>query len=295
MKRAQTRVVNGDQFADASWGSKKQMLIIIHGERLGLKIDLVSDAGPFTIGRSPDAHYIVQDDITSWMHCRIFNERANWFLEDLQSTNGTFLDVTQILGRIKLQNGDCFKVGQTIFKFLSTSELEASYYQEIYHLAVSDGLTLLPNRRVFSEVLEREFARSQRHQRPLSLVIFDIDKFKSINDTYGHLCGDMALRAIADTFRVRIRKEDLFARYAGDEFVWLLTETPEGFALKFAWWLVETCRKIQLNFQDSTISLSLSAGVASYQANQKAPEDLINAADQALYRAKEKGRNCASS
>ena len=105
----------------------------------------------------------------------------------------------------------------------------------------------------------------------------------------------MALRAIADTFRVRIRKEDLFARYAGDEFVWLLTETPEGFALKFAWWLVETCRKIQLNFQDSTISLSLSAGVASYQANQKAPEDLINAADQALYRAKEKGRNCASS
>ena len=293
MKRAETMVVHSDDLTD-DWSAQRQMLIVIRGDQLGVKIDLNLYEGPFTIGRSTDANLIIQDETASWLHCQVVQVNNCWYVEDLNSTNGTYIDTARMIGRQILESGDCFKVGKTIFKFLSTSEVVASYYEEIYRLAVCDGLTLLPNRRVFEETLDREFSRAQRHQRPLSLIIFDIDKFKNVNDNYGHLCGDLALRAIADTFRPRVRKEDLFARYAGDEFVWVLSEADIGQAKVFGEWLVAVCRQIKINFKQETLSLSLSVGIAQLTPELKTPKELLEAADQALYRAKANGRNCVS-
>lgn len=293
MKRAETMIVHRETLSEEDWREQHQMIIVIRGEQLGVKFDLLQGLENFTIGRSADANITVQDETASWSHCQLVCYESRWYLEDLNSTNGTYIDTRRVIGRKPLVSGDCFKVGKSIFKFVSTSQVEASYYEEIYRLAVCDGLTQLPNRRLFEESLDREFARAQRHKRPLSLIMFDVDKFKLINDNYGHLCGDMALRAIADTFRPRMRREDLFARYAGDEFVWILSETVLPQALLFAEWLVNTCRKIKITFKKEPVYISLSVGVASFNTSLKSPKDLIDAADQALYRAKEGGRDQA--
>ena len=97
--------------------------------------------------------------------------------------------------------------------------------RRVTRLTILDGLTQIHNTRYLSEFLEREVVRSQRHDRPLSVLMFDIDKFKSINDTFGHLCGDFVLRELADIVRGAVRKEDLFARYGGEEFALVLVET----------------------------------------------------------------------
>jgi diguanylate cyclase (GGDEF)-like protein len=271
------------------------MIVIIRGDQLGVKVDLPQNLTEFVLGRSHDAYINIQDETASWNHCRLIRKHAYWYIEDLKSTNGTYIDTRKIIGRQPIQSGDCFKVGQSIFKFLSTSEVEASYYEEIYRMAVCDSLTQLPNRRVFEETFDREFARAQRHQRPLSVIIFDVDKFKNINDQFGHLCGDMALRAIADTFKPRTRREDLFARYAGDEFVWVLSETHKEQGFAFAHWLVETCRSIRLSFHKQAVPITLSVGIASFDPDlHQSSKALLDAADQALYRAKANGRNNAS-
>ena len=293
MKRAETMIVHKEQLTAEDWQEQHQMIIVIRGDQLGVKFDLKQEQYNFTIGRSTDANITLQDETASWLHCQLVCYDSRWYLEDLESTNGTYIDTRRVIGRKPLSSGDCFKVGTSIFKFVSTSQVEASYYEEIYRLAVCDGLTQLPNRRLFEEALDREVARAHRHHRPLSLIIFDVDKFKAINDTYGHLCGDMALRAIADTFRTRVRREDLFARYAGDEFVWILSETSLQQALAFGEWLVNTCRKIKITFKKEPVNLSLSVGVASFDHREIDVNSLFEAADQALYRAKSNGRNQA--
>ena len=288
-----TRVIRQEKITD--WGRRRQLLVVIRGEKLGTKIDLPEALGSsLTVGRGEEAEFTISDDAASRLHCQLSKEEDGWVLTDLESTNGTFLAMERLREPRLLQDGSCFKLGKTIFKFLSTSEVEASYYEEIYQMAVCDGLTQVPNRRVFDSSLEKEFARAARHRRHLSLILFDVDHFKQINDNYGHISGDMALQAIAKIFHPRVRCEDTFARYAGDEFVWLLTETLRDDALRFAEWMVEVVSQLPLLYGDEQIPLSISVGVASFELSMKRPEELTIAADEALYRAKRAGRGQAS-
>lgn len=288
-----TQVIRQDHFND--WGQQRQLLVLIRGDRLGTKIDL-SHSGriSLTIGRGEEAEFTINDDAVSRVHCQLKKTDEGWLLIDLNSTNGTFLSMNRVITPYELNDGDCFKLGQTIFKFISTNEVEASYYEEIYQLAVCDGLTQVPNRRVFDEAIEKEFARAARHKRHLSLIMFDLDHFKEINDNFGHISGDMALQAIARVFYPRVRCEDTFARYAGDEFVWLLTETLCEDALRFAEWMVEVVSELPLFYGEEQIPLSISVGVAHFRLSMDQASDLIAAADEALYRAKRAGRGRAS-
>ena len=115
-------------------------------------------------------------------------------------------------------------MGRTILKFMSGSNIEASYHEEIYRMMTFDGLTQIYNKRYFQETLEREISRSKRYGRELGLVLFDIDHFKQKNDTFGHLAGDAILRELALVVRAKLRREDIFARVGGEEFAVL---TPE--------------------------------------------------------------------
>ena len=159
-------------------------------------------------------------------------------------------------------------------------------------LARTDALTGLFNRRYFFEIAEKEFAESIRYGRPLSVIILDLDLFKEINDTYGHLVGDQALIHIGELLLKAIRTPDTAARYGGEEFVVLLPETESSQAMLFA----ERLRKLvddspTQNGNDS-ISLTASFGVAGYQTKDGETFDqLISKADQALYMAKGNGRN----
>ena len=100
-----------------------------------------------------------------------------------------------------LRDGDLIKIGRTIFKFLTGGNIENAYHEEIYRLTTVDGLTQIFNKRYFLDTLEREIARAHRYRRPLSLVMFDIDHFKKVNDSFGHLAGDYVLKHLAQTVR----------------------------------------------------------------------------------------------
>jgi diguanylate cyclase (GGDEF)-like protein len=165
--------------------------------------------------------------------------------------------------------------------------------EDLQQLARTDSLTGLFNRRYFFEIAGKEFAKSIRYHRPLSVIILDLDLFKGINDTYGHIFGDQALAHIGDLLRKAVRKPDVSARYGGEEFVVLLPETDGARARIFA----ERFRKLladsPIQRDNDVVYLTASIGVAGKSDNDEVEtlDQLISQADQALYKAKEGGRN----
>jgi diguanylate cyclase (GGDEF)-like protein len=159
-------------------------------------------------------------------------------------------------------------------------------------LSTRDSLTGLINHREFHRQLTEEVERSRRYGRPFSLLMLDIDHFKTINDTYGHLAGDKALRALAALIRGEVRPTDLAARYGGEEFALVLPETAAPGALTLAERLRARVAGHAIALTaDQTISLTVSIGLASFPEDKDAVQKLVSAADQALYVAKSGGRN----
>jgi diguanylate cyclase (GGDEF)-like protein len=183
------------------------------------------------------------------------------------------------------------KIGRTIFKFLSGGNVENAYHEEIYRLTTVDGLTQIHNRRYFLEQLEREVSRARRYRRDLSLILFDIDRFKSINDGHGHLAGDYVLTQLATVVRGKIRREDLFARYGGEEFAIVLPEIDGPNAVAFAEKVRRLIEKAPFKFEDTLLQITVSVGVASL-ADEIDATELVKRSDDKLYEAKESGRNC---
>lgn len=165
--------------------------------------------------------------------------------------------------------------------------------RELAKLSVTDPLTRLHNRRYFDETLQAELSRAVRTEQPLALILVDIDHFKSINDTYGHLVGDECLKLVAVTLRQVVnRSTDLVARYGGEEFAVVLPATTEMDALDVANRLRAAIEKVQFIHAGKRIAISASLGVAGREpTNFDTPNRFITAADEALYRAKEAGRN----
>jgi len=159
-------------------------------------------------------------------------------------------------------------------------------------LASIDPLTGAYNRRTFMELAAKELSRARRLDNPVSLVLLDLDHFKRVNDTYGHLAGDGALRAFADIVRTQLRKEDIFVRYGGEEFCLLLPDVPGTGAVALAGRIRLAVEQETLNIGGHQISLTISAGVSSrIDENPEDLDRLIARADEALYLAKNRGRN----
>src|SRR5438105_1670828 len=198
------------------------------GSGMGARYEL--GTWPMVIGRGNDCEIRINDHSVSRRHARIQPGVEGYCAIDLQSTNGTFVnDVPANMQ--KLCDGDYLRVGNCIYRFLAGGNVEAEYHEVIYRLTIIDDLTDIHNKRYLMEFLDRELARSARYHRPLSLILFDLDHFKAINDDLGHLGGDFALREVAACVKSTVRKEELFARYGGEEFVIVLPETTlEGAA-----------------------------------------------------------------
>lgn len=164
--------------------------------------------------------------------------------------------------------------------------------QQMRHLATTDGLTGVLNRRYFFERSEIELQRAIRYGHPLSMLIFDIDHFKEVNDRFGHQAGDAVIRQLADMTVNTIRSTDLLGRYGGEEFILLLPEA--GF--ESAWKVAERLRKKVeshvFNFDGNAISITISVGISSLESPDTDLEALISRADRSLYAAKDAGRNC---
>jgi len=220
--------------------SADPFLLVIYAERsavLGLRHVLGS--GPVRVGRMSDNDIVLDDEAVSRRHARIERRADGWVVMDVGSRNGTLVNDRDISGVATLRHGDNLQIGRTIFKLFGGNLAEAAFFEEIYQLTITDNLTKVDNRRHFDEVLEREVWRARRHRRPLSLLMFDIDWFKRINDDHSHLMGDAVLRELAQFARSRIRRDDTIARYGGEEFVVLMPET----ALNNALFVAEELRK----------------------------------------------------
>ncbi|MEO6951981.1 MAG: GGDEF domain-containing protein [Polyangia bacterium] len=268
---------------------KDACLVVIYGLELGRKYGL--EAATATLGRSSKADVQVDQESVSRNHAKIINTGKSHILRDLGSTNGTYVNDQQV-DEYVLRDGDFVKVGRTIFKFLSGGNIENAYHEEIYRLTTVDGLTQIHNRRYFMEQIDREVSRSRRYHRELSVILFDIDRFKSINDTYGHLAGDYVLTQLATVVKGKIRREDLFARYGGEEFAIVLPEIDGPGAVAFAEKIRRVIEKAPFRFEDAQIQVTVSIGIASLSQDEGDSTELIKRSDDKLYEAKESGRNC---
>jgi diguanylate cyclase (GGDEF)-like protein len=246
---------------------------------------------PLVLGRGEDCEIRIIDHSVSRRHARIEFNGEGYKAIDLQSTNGTFINNAPT-GQTLLQDGDYLRIGNCIFRFLTGGNVEADYHEEIYRLTIIDALTEIYNKRFFLEFLDREVARSSRHRRPLSLVMIDIDRFKTVNDDIGHLGGDYTLREIANLIKPRVRREDLFARYGGEEFALILVEAPLAGALELSERLRGLVEKHAFEFDQKSFRVTISLGVAATTGEDgMTATELVRRADEKLYEAKNAGRN----
>ncbi len=249
------------------------------------------DREMITLGRGDDCDITVADSSVSRRHARIDLDIDGYVVTDLESTNGTFVNDTPAR-QTPLSDGDYLRVGNILYRFLAGGNVEAEYHEELYRLAIHDALTGLFNKRSLMDYLQREIDRSTRYGRPLALILFDIDHFKAINDTLGHLAGDFILRELAERLRPRVCKDDMLARYGGEEFAVVLTETDRAVAAELAEELRKTIEERPFLFEGRPQRVTISLGVASVHGEPIViPQELIRRADECLYRAKREGRN----
>jgi two-component system, cell cycle response regulator len=244
-------------------GARTACLVEIHGPNLGRTYALGSRRA--SIGRAPDNVVVLDLDSVSRRHCTLRPQRSGFFIADEDSTNGTYVNERRLGAERALRSGDLLRVGSAVLKFLSddaTSGLEAQYHDAVYRLTITDGLTQVFNRRYLVDFIEREMARCSRHRRPLSLLLLDIDHFKAVNDTHGHLAGDFVLRELAAVLRTRVRREECLARYGGEEFCIVLPEAGRDAAVQRANELRTVCQEHAFDFDGTRIPVTFSGGVA---------------------------------
>jgi len=174
---------------------------------------------------------------------------------------------------------------------LAIAVQNAQLFADVRDHSIKDALTGCCNRSHGSDVLDAELARSRRSGQPVSVILFDVDHFKRINDRHGHLCGDNVLAAVGQRMRQVLRRSDLRCRFGGDEFLVVLPETREAGAARVAEWLRGEIEQIAVTPSGQRVTITISAGTATSSGHTK-PDDLIAAAARALYRAKANGRNC---
>lgn len=286
----QTRVTGLDELRVRRPG--EACLVVIHApvqNELGRRY--VLDKETTTVGRGRDNDIVLPSDCVSRRHARLEQRGGNLFAVDLASTNGTFVnDDTHSVRERELQRGDRVKIGDTIFKYLSGSDIELQYHEIIRRMTVTDGLTDLANRKQLDTLLEAEIPRARRHGRDLSVLMIDIDHFKNINDAHGHLTGDSVLRGLAAMLQRRLRPNDLLGRYGGEEFCAILPETALHSAAKIGEELRAMVAAHAFVAEGKDIRVTISVGAGSLREEMTLP-DLYRSADEMLYKAKRNGRN----
>ncbi len=268
---------------------ERAYVIVIAGPNLGQMFKLEGQA---TIGRDASAEVRLNDTEVSRAHATIVVEDGAVRIQDRQSTNGTFVNGEPVINRV-LADGDKIQIGTTtILKFSYHDDFDAEFQKKMYTAALRDGLTGAFNKRHLVERLESEMAFATRHRSPLSFVLFDLDHFKKINDTYGHLAGDYVLSTLAAGILKTVRTEDVFARYGGEEFAMLSRGLTMEDGARFGERLRTWVESYPFSYEGTSIPVTISCGVSGIpECDVTRPEDLISLADQALYESKRNGRN----
>jgi len=270
---------------------KRPCLIMIRGDFIGQVYELQKDVT--MIGRSDEQDLIISDPSISRRHSMIVKRVGGFYISDLGSTNNTKVNKNIVTEATPIHEGDKLDLGEITFKFSFQDQDDTAYHTLLRNMAIKDGLTRIYNKRYLIEVLDKEFDYSRRSSEPLALIIFDIDFFKQLNDTYGHPAGDLVLKNLASTIDDLNRDYDVFARFGGEEFVFLL----RGVEMEGAAIVAERVRKLVeecvFEYEEVELKITISLGIAVYAGDDSLenPTELIEAADKQLYRAKDSGRN----
>jgi len=281
---------------------RRPALVFLRGELLAVPIPL--DRTEVTLGRALEADVRVSDSRASRLHARITTEpgeqkdQTRYRLTDLDSTNGTILNGTPIDDAF-LQDGDKFEIGDQLIRFEMLDEIDREFQQQIHRLLVHDDLTgLLTSKSFFSE-LRREAARAEAESMPFCVLMSDLDYFKEVNDTYGHLVGSETLEEVGAVIKKTLRAGDVGARFGGEEFAAFLLDADYAQGMIAAERVRAAIEKHEFpavrrgsSETPRTHRITISVGVAAYPDDARDPIQLVELADSALYRAKRNGRNC---
>jgi diguanylate cyclase (GGDEF)-like protein len=266
-------------------------LVVIAGSRLGHRIQL--GKGTVMIGRGSTSAVLLDSDSVSRQHARVEWTGSHHKLVDLNSTNGTYVNEAKIDDHV-LADGDRVQVGKALLKYISGGNIESQYHEEIQRLTRYDGLTGVHNKRHFEETFETELMLSRTQPRTLTLVLFDLDHFKNVNDTWGHTAGDAILRQVAEIAAKQTDPDrQILGRVGGEEFalLWPGADLDQGRGLADR--IREAVASEPLSFGGTQIPITVSLGVSVRGLESAEPgREFYQRADTKLYEAKAAGRNC---
>jgi len=280
--------------ADLAAGSAKRnraSLTALTGTATGTVFRLVE--GVNVIGRAPDAQIRIVDDGVSRHHARVRLNGDLLHVEDMESRNGTYVNGQRIAGSSPLAEGDKIQIGRTtVLRFARHDELDESFHENLLSSALRDPLTKLLNKRYLMDRLDSELKFARRHDTAVSVLMLDIDHFKKVNDTQGHLAGDAVLANLANVLVRAVRNEDVVARFGGEEFVIILRAISIELAAQLGERLRRLVEATVTAYGERELRMTVSIGAAGFPSTRaETVEQLLEAADQALYRAKKAGRN----
>lgn len=266
------------------------VLLRLDGQDTGQVLSL--GPGRCTVGRLEGSDVLLADPSVSRRHARFVTEGDGFRVEDLGSSNGTFVN-GELVAQQWLREGDVVQFGsQASFRFMQMDDRGARALRRLYESSVYDGLTGAFNRRYLDERLRAEVAFSLRHGTECSLVLIDVDHFKRINDTCGHAGGDVVLREVALSCMAMLRTEDVFARFGGEEFVVVLRGIDLGGARAVAERLRKSIKRLQVPMDGGPVRPTVSAGCSRLaECRESSPAELLATADARLYQAKREGRD----
>lgn len=269
-------------------------LVQFSGSDLGRPFFIESDIN--VVGRDIRSDILVDEVGVSRKHCQILNTSRGVVIEDMGSANGTYVNNRKIRGPATLKDGCMITLGKAQFKFFSAGNVEQMFYDKVYREKTIDEKTKVFNDKFLATTLKTEMSLAKAYKRDLALIMYDLDHFKKVNDTFGHKFGDEVLKVTAEIVSDVIRKNDVFCRYGGEEFVIILRQTKIETAMKLA----ERIRKnvsYHVFYPEQKKEAvnhvqTISMGVAKYSTRYKTNGDFIKAVDKRLYEAKRRGRNC---
>lgn len=275
---------------------KSACLVQYSGAKLGKRYPLIETIS--ICGRSPSAQIVISEASVSRQHAQFVQTGDAYVVEDMKSSNGTYVNDSQTRGQVPLRDGDIVRLGTVLLKFFAQDNVDSIMHDKIYRMATIDAGTNIFNKQYLFDALESEFKYSRTYGRELSIIYYDLDLFKPVNDTYGHNAGDYILRESAALVKSIVRKDDILGRFGGEEFVILLPNTDSGTASELA----ERIRKAHeehpflVEFEQAGQKKqvkhrqTISLGVTQL-ATEPSPKELLETADKKLYHSKQNGRN----
>ena len=290
-QRDEEQTIHASSFDDEANVVHVPYVVVLAGDVAGRVIRL-KPGSQMDIGRSRNCEVFLDDQNISRRHARfVVQGGGETILEDLGSTNGTLVNGKRV-DSVRLSDGDRICAGNVILRYSLKDDLEFVFQQELFEKATKDPLTGALNKAFFLDALEKEFNYHRRYEKPLSLLIFDLDNFKKINDVYGHVNGDIVLKTFSEQILGCLRREDLFARFGGEEFMALFRNTSKDTAVRIGNKLLELVRSMKFSTPSAEFQTSVTIGVATFiDDNFESPQAMVMHADSRLYEGKKNGKD----